>query len=275
MDTNDENTSPRNVALTEGLGPADAYGPTPDFSERTVPYYKAETVQALLRGRWQSMNTAPRDCKPMLLFDGSKNGGVFVGHEATFPTRRWLTARAFPIQPSHWMPLPAGPNDWVVRLATGAKEMLTDQQLQTLRNLGNEAEDAADEIERMRAENERIRSVGLAMCDRVIEQDGGVLGVSEVALLDLIDSLRAGYVVPGEDGGDPVARTEKEAVAADMLEALHRGLKRLHSEFRLLYDNDSSAGYKKWDAARMKVDCVLTQDSWGERDLVYGGTHGS
>lgn len=30
--------------------------------------------------------------------------------------------------------------------------MLTDQELQSLRNLGNEAEAAADEIERLRAE---------------------------------------------------------------------------------------------------------------------------
>jgi hypothetical protein len=45
-----------------------------------------------------------------LLFDGSKNGGVFVGHEATFPNRHWVTAGAFPILPTHWMPQPAGPN---------------------------------------------------------------------------------------------------------------------------------------------------------------------
>jgi hypothetical protein len=35
--------------------------------------------------------------------------------------------------------------------------MLTDRELQSLRNLGNEAEAAADEIERLRAEVEMLR----------------------------------------------------------------------------------------------------------------------
>lgn len=36
--------------------------------------------------------------------------------------------------------------------------MLTDKELQSLRNLGNEAEAAADEIVRLRAEVSRLRS---------------------------------------------------------------------------------------------------------------------
>ena len=149
---------PLALKFNEGLGPADAHGPTEDFSEGTVQYYRADTVLGLveaerescalacesealkwegdgvpdpmarlcavaIRARggahaatWQPMNTAPRDCKPVLLFDGSKNGGVFVGHEATFPNRHWVTAGAFPIRPTHWSPLPAGPN---VRVEAG------------------------------------------------------------------------------------------------------------------------------------------------------------
>lgn len=34
--------------------------------------------------------------------------------------------------------------------------MLTDQELQSLRNLGNEAEAAADEIDRLHVENARL-----------------------------------------------------------------------------------------------------------------------
>ena len=86
---------PLPVLSSEGLGLL------PERAERNCPEFPEG---------WRPMNTAPRDCKPVLLFDGSKNGGVFVGHEATFPTRRWVTAGSFQISPTHWMPLPAGPN---------------------------------------------------------------------------------------------------------------------------------------------------------------------
>ena len=80
------------------------------LSTDSVAHRVCNLVATAERGRWQPMNTAPKDCKPVLLFDGSKNGGVFVGHEVTLPTRQWVTAGAFPIQPTHWMPLLLGPN---------------------------------------------------------------------------------------------------------------------------------------------------------------------
>lgn len=51
-------------------------------------------------------------------------------------------------------------------------DMLTDKQLQSLRNLGNEAEEAADEIERLRAEVTRLteKVVGMDVVGLAYEQ---------------------------------------------------------------------------------------------------------
>ena len=81
------------------------------LSADSVAHRVCNLVAEAERGRWQPMATAPKDGKSMLLFDGSKNGGVFVGHEATFPLKPWVTAGAFPIHPTHWMLLPEPPND--------------------------------------------------------------------------------------------------------------------------------------------------------------------
>lgn len=95
-----------------GFGPADAYGPTEDYSERTVPYYKAETVRILMRGRWQTIETAPRDGKPVLVFEPGHTGGVFKAHLARMMSGReeWITHGALHgLRPTHWMPMPEGP----------------------------------------------------------------------------------------------------------------------------------------------------------------------
>jgi hypothetical protein len=61
---------------------------------------------------WRPIETAPTGGRPVLVWDGSPNGGCAVSHLLKYPGRpdSWINPGCHKLHPTHWMPLPAPPS---------------------------------------------------------------------------------------------------------------------------------------------------------------------
>jgi hypothetical protein len=65
-------------------------------------------------GKWQPIQTAPKDGRPVLLSfrDEDDEWCVIQGwYESEIADRQWYDIYHGPVEPIHWMPLPDAPTD--------------------------------------------------------------------------------------------------------------------------------------------------------------------
>lgn len=106
-------TDPQARAAREVIRCMSAYGWTTETSQAIEGLRAAlEGVQAPVDGQWLPIETAPRNGRRVLVYDGAPGGGHAVAHILSYPGRpdSWINPGCHKLQPTHWMPLPAAPD---------------------------------------------------------------------------------------------------------------------------------------------------------------------